>query len=353
MASYLSQFGAVVEALRVQGSNSYSWRGSNYKVLPANISAILDEQDHRACLLSAIEVRLYSDFYCVGGVRADSQSVLAVSSQGATLQFVRALSDVNHGVDHYDPGWCILSASGNSLTIVKDSLRLIADVGDCQSDGPIVEGATVSLRTSKECFGMTPGFYLVVGSRAGAVKGSANTLVRLYWNVTPGGAIKLVDQLTQLLNHREIAFRLKVLRDPTAYQRCDAAVLYLSKEAALCIWDEVSQTYESVSQCIKNYIPAMTKQLAPGLGLAEDPGSSTSFGLHRCGLIGEGLVRAAQEKIRARSGRLKFISNRFAEEGVDVARPYLNRGSEDDYPTIKRHPKSRRNQGSSPESGDC
>src|ERR1700691_2898317 len=147
MTDYLSQLGSVVDALRVQGVNSYSWRGSNYKVLPTNIYKILDEQDHRACLLSAIEERLYWDYYCAGGFRAESLSVSAISSQGTTLQLVRTLSDVNHGVDHYDPGWCVLSASGSSLTILKDGLRLIADVDDCQSDEPIVEGVTVSLRT--------------------------------------------------------------------------------------------------------------------------------------------------------------------------------------------------------------
>ena len=51
----------------------------------------------------------------------------------------------------------------------------------------------------------------------------------------------------------------------------------------------------------------MTKALAPGLGIAEDPGEGNSFGLHRCGLIAEGLLRAREAGQASPSRRLATV----------------------------------------------
>jgi hypothetical protein len=354
MINYVNQLSAAVGALRTQGINSYSWRGRRYRILAASARTLLTEADQRACLLSAVEARLYGEFYCVGGIGTEPQGYLKVSSQGATLHFVQKLSDANHSDDHFDPGWCVLTVSKDSLTIMKDGLRLVVAPTDCSSEGQLLQGVTVSLRTSKECFGISPGYYMVVGSQAETVKRSADTLVRLYWNVTSTGAIHLVDQLTRFLNNQKIAFRLKVLRDPSAYQRCDAAVLYLSKEAALSVWSGLAQSYESLKDCMKRGVPSLTKQLAPGLGLAEDPKQSTSFGQHRCGLIAEGVLDAAQARKRNPEARLEFVRNRFAEEGIDICRPYVNSGSKDDYPSeIVGGKDSRARRRAEPRGGDC
>jgi hypothetical protein len=224
--NYLSQLDAALDSLQIYRSHGYSWGGIHHRILPGKFRSSLTEEDVRSCLVSAIEARLYRNFYCVGTVQADIEKLLAPSSHAATLGFVQMLSDANHGADHFDPGWCVLSTSGKSVTIMKDGLRVTADVSDFRSNDPIIQGVTVSLRTAKECFGMTPGFYLAIGSVPGSVRGSAETLVRLYWNVTAAGAIRVVDELTRLLNNRSISFRLKALRDPSTYHRCDSVVLY-------------------------------------------------------------------------------------------------------------------------------
>ena len=347
---YPAQVAEAVGAARVTATG-FAWRGSRHLVLAAPVRRSLTPADQRQWLVSRLESYLYSNFYCVGGMRTE-RSWPAPSSHATTVRHVERLSAANRGGDHFDPDWWVVSADAAQLVVIKDGLRLRVGRADCRSDVPLLQGVEVSVRTAKECFGMTPGFYLAVGNAPGAIRGSAGTLARLYWNVTPRGAITLVDELTTLLNGHNMGFRLKALRDPAEYTRCDAAVLYLSKENVLSVWDELPAIYERLSDELKPRVPAMTRALAPGLGIAEDPGSGNSFGLHRCGLIAEGLLRAREARQTSPNGRLAAVVDCLATAGVDVAAPYLGPGMVDDYPLLWA-PTSRapRSAGSAPDSG--
>ena len=80
--------------------------------------------------------------------------------------------------------------------------------------------------------------------------------------------------------------------------------------------------------------PAFTKRLAPGLGLAEDFGDGGSFGLHRCGLLAEGVVAAREGGRGADDERLAVVVEHLRAAGVDPDAPYLRPGSTDDYPEV-------------------
>jgi hypothetical protein len=45
--------------------------------------------------------------------------------------------------------------------------------------------------------------------------------------------------------------------------------------------------------------PVFTKFLAPGLGLAEDPGQGDSFGQHRCRLLADAMILAYEQGKKA------------------------------------------------------
>ena len=327
------QVGEAVAAARVTATG-FAWRGARHLVLPTSVRRVLTHADQRQWLTSRLESHLYSNFYCPGGMRTELPWP-APSSHAATMRHVERLSAANRGDEHFDPDWWVVSADGDQLVVIKDGLRLRVDRRDCRSEAQLLQGVEVSVRTPKELFGMTPGFYLVVGNAPGAIRRSAETLARLYWNVTPRGAIALVAELTTLFNGRDIRFRMKALRDPAAYTRCDAAVLYLSKENALAVWDELAAIYERVGDELKPRVPAMTKALAPGLGIAEDPGEGNSFGLHRCGLIAEGLLRAREAGQTSPSRRLAAVIDCLEAADVDVAAPYLSPGNVDDYPSLR------------------
>ena len=331
---YPTQVAEAVAAAHVTATG-FSWRGTWHLVLPVAARRTLTPADQRQGLTSRLETHLYSNFYCPGGLRTES-SWRAPSSHASTVQHVEQLSAANRGDEHFDPDWWVVSADGDELVVIKDGLRLRVVRGDCRSEGKLLQGVEVSVRTSKEMLSMTPGFYLVVGNAPGAIRGSAETLSRLYWNVTPRGAIALVAELTTLLNGRDIRFRMKALRDPATYSRCDAAVLYLSKENALSVWDELAAVYGRVGDELKPRVPAMTKALAPGLGIAEDPGGGNSFGLHRCGLIAQGLLEARATGPAWPSRKLAAVFDRFESAAVDIVAPYLGPGNIDEYPPLQR-----------------
>ena len=77
--------------------------------------------------------------------------------------------------------------------------------------------------------------------------------------------------------------------------------------------------------------PVFTKVLAPGIGLAEDPGEKLSFGEHRCRILADGLVSAQEQGRRALADRMAIVQARFAEAEVDLERPFLKPGSTDQY----------------------
>ena len=60
-----------LDALRIHGNASYSWYGVQHRVLPNRVRSLLDEQDLRSCLLSAVEARLDEDFYSIGGLDSE------------------------------------------------------------------------------------------------------------------------------------------------------------------------------------------------------------------------------------------------------------------------------------------
>jgi hypothetical protein len=78
-------------------------------------------------------------------------------------------------------------------------------------------------------------------------------------------------------------------------------------------------------------IPAFTKSLAPGLGLAEDPGEGQSFGEHRCHLLAEALIATHESGLRSLPERTRVVADRFERAGLDLAAVFLNPGSRDQY----------------------
>jgi hypothetical protein len=80
-------------------------------------------------------------------------------------------------------------------------------------------------------------------------------------------------------------------------------------------------------------VPLFTRELAPGLGLAEDPSGGLSFGQSRCRLVARGLWNGFTRGRTDREGRLAAVAEAFHEAGVDPAVPYLETGSPELYST--------------------
>ena len=153
-------------------------------------------------------------------------------------------------------------------------------------------------------------------------------LIRLYWNVSASGAPALLASITGELNRFQVPFSFKCLHRAVEYFRLDSAVLYLHRH----YWPIASRLLPRIHRHNAAELgsdgPPLTKPLAPGLNLAEDPGGGASFGMHRCRI----LARAVRE-LRFRPGADVFeeVSRQFSAAGLRLDAPFLNPGSQDLY----------------------
>lgn len=216
------------------------------------------------------------------------------------------------------------------IVVEQHGLRVHARPEQAVPSEDLQAGQTIQLRFPKEFLSLSPGFYMAVGDRD-LFHHAHQQAVRLYWNLVPQGAARLMQMLTSALNAAEIPFRLKVLNRPHMYDRCDAGVLYVDKQDFTAVIELVSRLYADLAPFLKSSVPAFTKKLANGLGCSEDPGDQESFGMHRCRLLAEGLLLAFEQGKGTVDERMQSVQERFRQDGIRIDAPYLNPGADDIY----------------------
>ena len=85
-----------------------------------------------------------------------------------------------------------------------------------------------------------------------------------------------------------------------------------------------------------------TRPLAPGLGVAEDPGNGMSFGQARCRTASRALWAAFAEKRDEVEVRAAALAEAFAREELDVANLHLAPGSRAVYDLEEKKPPARK-----------
>lgn len=257
--------------------------------------------------------------------------------QGVDLQFYDRLHENNWGEGRFEPGWQVLRQESNGhLAVLKEGLTLyIEPERHLPPDHQLVSvGDRVSIRLPKNR--VQSGFYLAVGnvSLASSSDGNSQT-VRIYFNVSPEGALLLMSGITRQLNAAKISFQFKALYNPSDYDRYDAAVLYIQKQDYEMVRLLLQNLYAEAQPHLGVETPLFTKFLAPGLGLAEEPNqkfaAQESFGTHRCRIVANGLIEAWQRGEDSPQQRIQSIVHHFSCLGIDLSCPYLNANSEDTY----------------------
>jgi lantibiotic modifying enzyme len=156
-------------------------------------------------------------------------------------------------------------------------------------------------------------------------------MIRLYWHLSPAGALDFMSRATAGLNDRAVPFGVKVAKDLLSFERCDPVVVYVRKQDFAAVADVLTRIHSHVYEQLRPEVPALTKRLAAGVGLAEDPGGGQSFGYQRCGLVAEALVVAHEQGARKVGDRLAVVVDHLARHGVSVDAPFLSAGSSDTY----------------------
>jgi hypothetical protein len=276
---------------------------------------------------------LYRHMYC----RPSAQLVAPVVDRRAARVFVDELSSANCGTGTWEPGWRIESIEPDGMLVVanqRDDLTVWARPEQFSArTAPASVGSSGRLHIGKELRELLPGYYTALGNadQPLADDGGRVEILRLYWHLTAEIAATWMRELTHGLNAADVAFRAKVLSVPAAYFRADAGVLYLSTSDFGRTQHLLLELHRTVAQHLRPATPMLTKRLARGLAAAEDPADGRSFGQHRCQLVAEGLLRAFERGRTSAAARTEVVARRFAEEGLDVTRPWLNPGSRQRY----------------------
>jgi hypothetical protein len=258
---------------------------------------------------------------------------------GVDLGFYNRLHQSNSGTGYFDPGWYVLrEESDGSLAVTKGSLRLHIerDRHIQPFEQAAVVGDSVAIRMPKNR--VQNGFYMAVGNgganRFDLSEGHPVT-VRIYFNLTPEGAVAVMGSLTRQLNEKAIPFSFKVLYNPDDYERYDSGVLYFEKSNYEAVRQVLKTVYADQLTHFQPEVPLFTMQLAPGLGLAEEPNckfaDQESFGMNRCQIVANGLLEAWHSGDDSPEGRMNPILQQFSVLGIELQRSYLNANSKDIY----------------------
>jgi HopA1 effector protein family len=280
----------------------------------------MDESDARRHLVACLREELYYSFFCHG------QPVQARWGEPQPLAgdpwLGDALSQANTGHGSWETGWKIERIENEEALVATRLLRARVPLVDCRASTSLRPGAIVSVRLPKEFPERSPGFYTAV-SDAPADLATSEGIVRVYWNISGSGAAGLMGTLTARLNAQRVPFWLKVADHHVRLTRCDAAVLYVRSDTFQELGEVLRDIAGILTGHLRPQVPAFTLELAPGVGVAEDVGAAESFGVRRCALLADGIVRAHSGGFRDIAARLAQVEARFAEDGVRMDTPYL------------------------------
>lgn len=311
--------------------HSYAWFGEPSDDLPEEIAMRMSSSSLRDYLIYSLQLQLYRSFYCLGAPAPSAPK--ANLSTASFTPFIHALSAANRGQGCQDPGWRLCGHDADGLIAERDGLMVWLTPQDIYSsnDSPLDSTDTITVLLPKELFNISPGFYVALGDRGFHPTGIGQTLLRFYWNLPSESASEMVGVTTAQLNKVGVAFSLKVLNAVEHYDRCDGGVLYVHQWDYRLAVPIVRNIYSKLMTSIRLVTPVFTKQLAPGLGLAENPQSGESFGMHRCGLLADGIVRGHELGLKSINDRVEGVRAVFAEAGISLATPFLNPASTDNY----------------------
>lgn len=315
------QVAEAAAATRIHSPVRYSWFGGMSPRLPARVARTLSPAAARRYLVHLLAGQLYGDFYRRG--RAEPPRWSVRGSAVSPREFEASLSAANCGRGFLDEAWQVLGSDERGVIVAKNGLELTVDGAKLTPAGTATgvpaDGELAAMRLPKELFAISPGFYVACADRAVDTTRSRR-LVRLYWNLRADGAVPFVAAATRALNCAGAAFRLKVLNDPSAFSRCDAAVIYLGRDDYPELADLILALHGEIDGFLSPRTPVFTAELAPGVGFAEDPGTAESFGEHRCRLLADALVRSHESG----SDPLAAVQERFAKDGIDLDAAHLS-----------------------------
>lgn len=326
------QLRVIVDAVKISSAMTFSFAGKNFDAQAAQqaVPGVPGPQENP--LVAAVRNCLYMSCYC-----KPFPAKFAVSANTQARDLTSELSSANAGQPRWDAGWQIarIEASGQVIAQKAAKTRALWPGEFLAFDGPGVPprpGAHISVYFPHESRTMQPGFYFAFGEAESDPADEAR-LTRFYWNVSEEGAAPLTGWLTRTFNRFQVPFRFKCMTLAGHFDRLDAAVLYVSKRFFRFSAELLAGGREKLNEFLRPETPLFTRQLAPGLGFAEDPGNGESFGMNRCRILAEAICSAASKGLAQEEERMQEIARYFGQYGLSLDRIHLNAQSADVYDT--------------------
>jgi hypothetical protein len=317
---------AALQSVRIHTPSSFTLLGHRHEVPDSAASVHIPALE--AALAEAIYVSLHSRVPPRGSV------VAGFTNWVGARDFADRLSAANSGSGTWQAGWTARSIEADGRIVAeRHGVRFWVPPEEYRALGDkVAVDQPGAVRIPKEYFELASGFYLAHGN-ADDTRDRGDT-VRVYWHLASTGAARLVGLVTRHLNQAGIGFQLKVLSEPLRYHRTDPAVLYLARADCPQAWPFLRLIHDEIGPWLRSRLSLLVKRMAPGVGLAEDPGDGSSFGEHRGRLLAAILADPEWSALDSAAGRLAFLSARLASDGYDLDRIYLNPGSRDDFPAL-------------------
>jgi HopA1 effector protein family len=265
-----------------------------------------------------------------------SQSQLKVKNNivnGADIEFCQQLHQNNASNGYIDSDWQVIGKTNDAeLIVVKAGLHLHINPQQHLSKDlrQPANGDVVPIYLPKNIVG--PDTYIAIGNLG--VSDPAQS-VQLFFNFTPSAAIEIMHELTQALNELSIPFQFAILHNPALFYRYDTGSLWLSKPCYLATQTLLQRIYKARLASFYPNIPLFSKQLAPGLGIAETLTISDTFGEQRCQLLAMSLVASMDQDRQLHTSKLNIIHQTFAAAGINWLQPHLNPYASDIYSVIE------------------
>jgi HopA1 effector protein family len=314
MTGHQRQILQAMKAVRLLGPEKFSWLAG----APQDVAG---QAHSRRRLTSALNLQLYQYFFIFGRPVDRQTHRTATGAFDGRSPLAHDFRELRQKLPSTEITGAVLAILPTGHIVLRDGIRMLMpfDGTNRASGDALVTQASARCWTTAE----SPGHFLV---QRGSMPSSLPRL-RVYWHVLPSMAEELVMHLWEGLASRGIAFKVKCVRDPAEYARRDSGVLYILRDE----WPEaapvVLATHARLRSGISGGVPALTKTVAKGLAVAEDPPVSQSFGMHRCAALARAIVAAYERGAATDAALLRVCSSAFLAAGIDPDKPYLNLGS--------------------------
>jgi HopA1 effector protein family len=326
----------VLEAIAIVSPAAIIFRGETIAVTPGPVQPIPGVPAHplpQMPLERELQALLYARCY---SHRFEDIAPLPPYSSDPT--YVQRLAAANRSQARFESGWTVYTAAPNGLVYLqKGDRQRTAQPGEYLTSGPPgmppQQGSMVTVSAPRDSAIAQPGFYFLYGETLSDIW-DEHHLLRFYFHATAESAPALLEYLTAELNRFQTPFRMKALIEPAMYTRTDAVVLYLARRHQQIAIRIMQRMPGEIGARLRPATPLFTLPLAPGIGLAEEPNTGESFGMHRCRLVAQALVEAWKAGDQSVAGRLTAIAAHFTRAGFNLDLPYLSPTSTDLEPPV-------------------